>query len=133
MRVAFDVKGTLVSNNRESQKSVRLILKAFHQLGHEITVWSNLPSYCVEFIEKNPEFESLVPYLTSKRSKHQFETDGIPLFDLAFEDDEAQHYLAAERMVFVRHIPNLSTIDEALQYVEGLIKAIPEKIAEGAD
>lgn len=135
MRIAFDMKGTMVNHNFKLNKGMGRILKALATQGHEITLWSNMSSYASDFLKDYPEFQPLVKSVESKRSKSDFKEWDRELFDLAFEDDRAQHYLAAKHFVFVDTVPNITTDDEAQLFVKNLFGRVAEEepVMEGAD
>lgn len=96
MRVAFDVKGTIEGPKQD------LVLKLFRGLqkqGHTCVVWSNMWTYAKEAIKThnltNTEADT-------KKSVSDLMNWGIPLFDLAIEDDREQGtYLGASEFIYV--------------------------------
>lgn len=98
MKVAFDVKGTLVGYH---QDKVRKLLKWFQGQGAEITVWSNLYQYAYEAAE-----ELRIDNVETKYSSYDAKEQGRTLFDFCIEDDHGQWYLATKQIIFVDMIPD---------------------------
>lgn len=103
LKIAFDVKGTLVDGH--SSENIRKLLILCRERGHEITVWSNLFTYTVDFLKDYPTHARFVHDNQSKDSKGDRLSHGLPLFDFAFEDDIRQTYLGAKNLIFVQDVP----------------------------
>lgn len=103
MRIAFDVQGTLINGFDSAQ--IRFIMVEAYRRGHNITVWSNAFEYTQDFLRDYPSHAKFVHNTEQKRSKSDMEEYGIPVFDLAFEDDRRQTYLGANNIIFVNQIP----------------------------
>lgn len=96
MKIAFDVMGTI---DGPSQKKVLALYHEFERLGHEMVVWSSMYSLAVRAVKNH----NLKANSMSKMERYQYEPSEY--MDLAI-DDENQTYLAANRLVLVRDIPD---------------------------
>ena len=99
MRIAFDVVGTIDGPHQE--KILRLF-KLFEENGHEMFVWSTEYSYTVEAIEKH----KLNAQPMCKYTGSEMEESGMPLMDIAIDDDQSQYRLGTRRFIYVHNIPD---------------------------
>jgi len=115
VKIAFDVKGTIEG---PKQKQVLAMLRAFHEMGHEVFVWSNAYAYATGAVMDH----NLPALPMDKRMKMDYEAH--ELMDLAIEDDRSQTWLAARRFVWVDEIP---TDESALKdFIVAVLTPIPE-------
>lgn len=121
MRIAFDVKGTLVEG--QDPVKIRHLLYQLHKRGHNITVWSNSFSYTQDFLKDYPNHGELVHNTCSKMSKREMQEMDIPLFDYAIEDDYCQDYLGANKIWFVSEICAMENMDKFIKELEVLSNA----------
>ena len=107
MRIAFDVKGTLMHQDDKGKftpiTKVVLLFHALQSLGHELTVWSNMLSFAVQAHDQLG-FPNSVYVQTKKMNSDYY--DLSEAFDIAIEDDHSQTWLGAKRIVFVDEIPD---------------------------
>jgi hypothetical protein len=96
MRVAFDVKGTLSGFD---SKKVWKLFRALESKGCEIVIWSNMPTFARDLVEKH----NLSNDYECKSMK--LDVDEENWYDLAVEDDRSQTWLAARKFIFVGDIP----------------------------
>lgn len=99
MNIAFDVKGTL-----EGPKgiTIRYILHHLMLRGHKITIWSNSLAYAMDYVKDYGLLDKIQPVIKFSKSDVEYKEDLY--FDVAFEDDRSQGYLAAKHIVFVDQI-----------------------------
>lgn len=116
MKIAFDVKGTLVG---PKGVIIRYILSQLKLKGHQITVWSNLYSYATEFVSDYGLEDVEANY---KFSKSDVDNEQDKFFDVAFEDDRDQGYLASKLIIFVGDVPT------DLESVKRLIDSIDKTL-----
>lgn len=95
MKIAFDVKGTLLG---PKQKYVLMLLEELQGRGHEITIWSNAFPYTLDAVKVH-DLKNVTTQ--SKYAKSELTN----LFDYAIEDDTNQTWLAAKKFIWVHDIP----------------------------
>lgn len=119
MRIAFDVKGTLIGHNQDKVVSLFHVLQ---DMGHEMFIWSSVLSYTFE-ARKLHNLDLDAEHLMSKYSTSEAGERGYPVMDIAVDDDTVySSYLAAQRFVNVDNIPD--NVEEfAKQLVESAIVA----------
>lgn len=111
MRIAFDVMGTLKGPKGEFLIEVLKELKA---RDHECVVWSNSIGFASSAVR---DYALGVEY-SDKRMKSDVEIDDW--FDVAFEDDHSQTWLASRLLIFVDEVDNSRDVKEFVDSIEGL-------------
>jgi hypothetical protein len=99
MKIAFDVKGTLVGHHQEK------VRKLFHYLvcpENKMFVWSNSWEYAYTTVEDL----NLLATPELKKSARDLEDWNRPLMDIAIEDDKSQTWLGAKKIIWVDEIPD---------------------------
>jgi hypothetical protein len=113
MKVAFDVKGTLIGPDQEK---VRDLYNFMRNMKCEMVVWSNLGSYAVDAVKSlKLNARACTKYSMSDAGS------GSDVMDLAIEDDSTQTWLAAKHILLVKDIPN------DLKSIEKLAKELIKK------
>lgn len=101
MKIAFDVKGTLIGYH---QDKVLKLFYALQSMGCEMFVWSNSINYAFEAV-KTHSLKVDAQHVMYKYTTVDVEVEGIEAMDVAIEDDRSQTYLGAKRIIFVDEIP----------------------------
>jgi hypothetical protein len=101
MKIAFDCKGTLSGYH---EKKVVKLFHALQDAGHELFIWSSVYSYTHDAAAKHglqiPEYNYVAKY-----SELEAREQGLPVMDIAIDDDMFSLYLAAQKMICVDQIP----------------------------
>jgi hypothetical protein len=123
MKIACDVLGTIEG---DKQASVLRILQSLISAGHEVVIWSSEYSLASEAVKKHrlTNLDGTPLLYMEKYSTMDVRNQGMPMFDLALEDQQSQtSYLASKFFLMVHEIPyNTERAEQKAQELINWIK-----------